>query len=371
MRFFSYSILISTLFFVPFSISAQTATSTFDIDAYIDNMRQVTNDMMVQQEKNFINPQKIRTKAITDYLDVKANPQNPGPNETIHVNVESYLSDLNKATIRWSVNGKTIDHGIGKTAFSFKNGGAGVTTRLTISITTNAGENITKELTFSPVDIIVLWEANTYTPPFYKGKPLMTAQSSVRAVVIPNTATSKGALTASNLVFKWEKDGAVVKDSSGYNKNFFLFEAPKPYGEINLHVKISSLDDTARSDFAINIPLSKPIVLFYENRPLLGVLYNHPIDTNLALSAKEFSLKAEPYFFSNESPGQQINFYQWLMDGKLVGNSSRTITFRNDKDAEVRSAITFSAQGVKRTFQTAQQSVVIHFTPDQTSVPQF
>ena len=372
MRFLSYSILLSTLFVVPFVTSAQTAaTSTFDVDAYIANMKQVTTDMMVQQEKKFIDTEKIRTKAITDYLDIKTSPQNPGPNETIHVSIESYLSDMNKATIRWSVNGKVVDSGIGKTTFSFKNGVPNTTTRLVISVTTNTGENITKELTFRPVDIMVLWEADTYTPPFYKGKPLMTTQSTVRIIAVPNTTTSKNTLDGGGLVFEWEKDGITTKSSSGYNKNSFLFEGPKPYGEANVRVKVSSLNDATKSDFAINVPLSQPIILFYESQPLLGVLYNRPVDATSAFSAKEVSIKAEPYFFSNETLGQQINSYQWFLNGKSVNNPSRTITFRNEKEVANRSTVTFSAKGVRRTFQNVQQSTVINFTPNQASAPQF
>ncbi len=368
----AHLIIILSMVAIPVFSFAQTATSTdFDLDKYIADIEKITRDTMIQQEAEFINPAKIRAKAVADYMDVKTTPRYPGPNEIIRVTAESYLSDLNKATISWSVNGKILDSGIGKTSFSFKNGVSGETTRLRISIVTNTGENITKELTFNPVGVTIIWEADTYTPPFYKGKPLLTAQARVRVVAIPDMANSKNSLDSSKLVFVWEKDGSAVQESSGYGKNSFSFTGPKPYGETNVRVKVSSLNDSINSEIRISLPLSRPVILFYENSPLLGTSYNRPLDTSLTLTKKELTVTAEPYFFSNESEGGQRINYSWSLNGDRVSTTGRTITLRNEDGSTGASLLALSMRNTKLLFQSANKSLTVNFVADESVRPNF
>jgi len=364
MRFLNTIALLILAFLMPSFAFAQTSTTSATVQQQIDKI--------VQDRLNSApSAADIRTGAIGDYLDVKTSPQNPGPNETIRITVESYLSDLNKATISWWVDGKLVERGLGKTTFSFRNGASGSTTRLTISITTNAGERVTKELSWSPVGITMLWEANTYTPPFYRGKALMTPQASVRAIAIPDNTGTRNALDAGNLVYTWKKDGTAVPTASGYGKNSFSFPGPKPYGESKVSVQVSSVNDTIKTDMNVVLPLSNPFILFYENHPLLGTWYNRALGDNLTLAQKEFSLSAEPYFFSNETGEAPTLAYNWTLNGKDIVNPGRAITLRNETGGKGDSLLTLTMRGLKQTFQTANQDLGIHFTTKESSQPTF
>ncbi len=369
---FTHLIIVLSLSAFPFFTFAQTDTpASFDIDKYIAEIQRVTTSRMIEEERKFINTTKIREKAVSDYLSVTTNPRNPGPGETVSVSVESYLSDLNKATIDWSVNGKLISRSTGKTSFSFKNGSSGETTRISVSIVTNTGEKVTKELTFNPVGVTILWEADTYTPPFYKGKPLMTAQARVRVLAVPDAVNSKNLLRTDNLVFVWEKDGTVVQEASGYGKNSFSITGPSPYDETNVNVKVSSLNDAIQSELQIDLPLSVPIILFYENSPLLGVLYNRPLSTGITLTKKDFSVSAEPYFFSNEESGRQTAKYNWSLNDRPVINFGRAITLRNEQGLKGTSVLSLEMYGTKKLFQSASQSLTINFSASESVRPSF
>lgn len=376
MRFFIKNILVGILCTLPLFAFAQTATSTATTTAEqpnqaVNDLQQKT-DQLVQDRMNQIpTVADIRTNALRDYLDVKTVPQNPGPAETVQVTVQSYLTDLNKAAIRWSVDGKTIEQGIGKTTFSFKNGPSGKTTRLTISIIANTGERVTKELSWSPVGLIILWEADTYTPPFYRGKALLSPQATVKVVAVPENA-GMNALGAGGLVYLWEKEGDVVPEASGYGKNSFSFAGPKPYDESNVKVRASSINDAIKSEARIRLPLSNPFILFYENNPLLGVSYNLPFNTTLSLTKKEVSVSAEPYFFSNERSDTPTLKYDWSINGKPAQNYGRTITLRNDAGTEGESLVSLAIHGLKQTFQLANQEFRVHFgASESTSRPAF
>lgn len=355
----------------PFFVFAQTTTTavqptqgTSELQRQIDQLMQGRLDMLPKIEDT-------RTSAIRDNLDIKTTPQKPGPLETVRVSIESYLSDLNKATIGWALNGKLIERGIGRKVFSFQNGPSGKTTRLTISITTNTGDSLIKEISWNPFGLTVLWEADTYTPPFYRGKALLTAQAKVRAVALPDNMGGQNALDAGNLVYVWEKDGTKISEASGYGKNSFFFSGPKPYERMNVKVSASSVNDTINSDTRINLPLSQPFILFYEKHPLLGVWYNRPFDTNITLSRKEFSMSAEPYFFSSETSETPALKYDWAINGNATQNYGRTITLRNDTGGKGDSAISLAMRSIRQTFQSASQELLVHFTEDTASRPTF
>lgn len=304
--------------------------------------------------------QEINEAALHNYLNFEVTPENPKPNEQVRVTIKSFLTDLNKATIRWALNGKTALVGTGETTFNFKNGASGSTTNLTISITTNGGAHVEKKLSWSPLGVTVLWEAATYTPPFYRGKALASPQARMRAVAIPDSTNGQNALGPGSLSYVWEKDGDVVGSASGYRKNSFLFSAPMPYGQSNVRVTVSSLNDAFSSSADLDLALTNPFILFYENTPLLGVWYNRPLAPNYTLSKKEFSVSAEPFYFSNDNSGAQYLEYNWTVNGNPTQNASRLITLRNDEGAQGDSVVSLVLNELQKTFQTATQTLTIH-----------
>jgi len=132
-------IFLGIFLFVPSFVSAQLSTTTA-VQPTNDLQQQI--DQLVQDRINAIPKiEDIRVKSIKDYLEVTTLPKNPGPLEMVQVSLQSYLTDLNKATITWTLNGKIVKSGTGEWSLSFQNGPSGKTTRLIISIVTNAGEN--------------------------------------------------------------------------------------------------------------------------------------------------------------------------------------------------------------------------------------
>lgn len=353
---------LALIFFVtlPLFSIAQTTTTTdpaAEIQSGIDAL-------IAERIANTPTAEDIRAGAIQDLLNITAIPKTPAAHETVNVTVESYLSDLSKATIAWSKNGTTMLRGIGKTRFSFENGGSGEMTRIGITITTNDGVTIARTLSFRPAGVTLLWEASTYTPPFYKGKPLMAPQARVRAVAVSDTST----LNPSTLSYVWKKDGDVVSGASGYGKSSFSFAGPKPYGKANVSVEVSSLSDTLRSEVRLKeIPLARPFILFYENHPLLGVWLNAPLANDITLAKKEFSVTAAPYFFSLDTAPTPTFSYDWSLNGRAVNNPDTTITLRNDQGSKGDSLLSLGIQGLRETFQSGDRSLLIHFTAGETA----
>ncbi len=352
----SHLIIIIPVVAIPFFSFAQTVDKSI-IDDFV--------------KESFPTEGELFSNSIGNLLDVSTSPSNPGPNEIVQITIESYLSDLDKATISWSVNGRAASYGIGKTSFSFKNGGSGETTKVTISIITNTGERVTKELVFNPVGVTVLWEANTYTPPFYKGKPLMSPQAWVRAIAIPDIIDDQNSSSAQNLVYVWKKNGTAIPEASGYGKSSYSFFGPKPGRELGLRVAVSSIDDSIQSELRVDIPLTTPFILFYEKHPLLGALNNHPLGGKITLTKKEVTVTAEPYFFSNESSGSPWISYVWSLNGTSITNPGRTVTLRNEQASVGASELALVMRNTKLLFQSASRSLTINFVADESARPNF
>ncbi len=359
LRFF----VLGALFTLPIFATAQTAPEVPANQAYQD----LINKLLEERSQAALQQSEIQKSAVGGYLDVKINPSNPGPNVPVQITIESYLADLYKANISWSLNGTVLSRGIGRTSFSFQNGPSGQTTYVSLSFTTNTGVAVNKDFYFTPVGVTIMWEADTYTPPFYRGKALMVPEARIRIVAVPDIADAGNPLGAGNLVYGWKKDGYPVAASSGFKKNTYSFTGPKPLTNTKITLAVSAIDDSAQSEMQIYLPQVHPFILFYEKDPLIGVQYDKPFNAETTLNKKEVTISAEPYFFSNErgdAPGLR---YTWSVNGGGVRNYGRTITLRNDTEKEGKSLLSLSMRGITKTFQSATKDLQINFNESSKS----
>lgn len=356
MRTLPLRTLLGGLFYVLVSAPSFVFAQTTD-QAYQDTL----NKLMIQQQQ-VLQRATSQQNSVSNYLDVKIDPPLPGPNTRVYISIESYLTDLYKANISWAVDGKVILRGTGKTNFSFQNGPSGKTTTVSLSIITNTGSVVTKDFSFSPVGVTIMWEADTYTPPFYKGRALISPQAGIRIIAVPDNADASNPLGAGNLVYDWKKDGATDTAASGFGKNVYSFVGSKPLTNTKITLAVSTIDDSAQSEMQIYLPQVSPFILFYEKDPLLGVWYNKPLGGTTALTKKEISLSAEPYYFSNERGEAYSLKYVWSVNGSTVSNYGRTITLRNDKGVEGTSFVSLTMRGIVQTFQTATRDLNLTFT---------
>lgn len=350
LRFF----LVGALFTLPSFVFAQTTQN--------EAIQGSINSFIESQQQSILQQAEIQKLSIGDNLDVKTNPQNPAPGANVTISIESYLTDLYKANIIWTLNGKVSLRGFGKTSFTFKNGSAGKTTTVGITLTTNTGDTITKDFYFTPVGVTVLWEADTYTPPFYKGKALMVPQANIKIVALSDSENTGGSTNASKLVYTWKKDDLVDTRASGYGKNFYSFVGPKPLTNTKVSLRVSSFDDKMQSETNVYLPQVRPFVLFYEKDPLLGILYQKTLADKYSLNKKEFSVTAEPFFFSNERGEEQSILYKWSSNGKSVQNYTKNITLRNNTGGEGSSILSLSVKSVPQSFQSSSKDLRIDFT---------
>ena len=254
--------------------------------------------------------------ASTD-IDVQMWPTIPEPYQNLDIKLVSYATDLTKANIEWKSGAKTLLSGYGETEYSFTTPGPDTNTTIVISITpTNSTDKIVKEISIKPSEVEVFWEAvDGYTPPFYKGKSLVSKQGMIKAVAIPNTSSIKSG--KGNISYKWKRNDDTVQDASGYNKDSYLFENDVLKPTESLSVTVSSVDGSYNATKDLSVPTYSPQVVFYKKSPTEGVLYNNALINNSFMSEDEMTVVAVPYFLALN--GNEGSFhYNWSINGDSI-----------------------------------------------------
>ncbi len=291
---------------------------------------------------------------------LQLNPQSPRPNATVVVKISAIGTDIDSATITWTVNGKVFKKGKGITSIEVPTGKAGLITRVSATISGSFG-TITRQTSFNPVDITLLWESDGYTPPFYKGRALEAYGTKFKVTAIPEFYNSTGKrLDPKTLIYIWKKNGSAVQDQSGYGKDSYSgMQESYVRGEDEISVVVSNQNDDMSGSKAITITPSTPEILFYENNPLIGVIYEHVIPNNINLNQEELTLRAVPFDFSISKINSPSISLDWLVNGV------RNTNFSNKNEITIRGAeggqavIELNVQHNERILQGGQASVTI------------
>lgn len=312
---------------------------------------------------NKADAQSTNINNIRDLAEIILTPASPGANENVSLKIESFSFDLNSSEIIWAVNGVIKDKGFGKKVFSFKTGSIGSVSLIKAVIKTKEGETVEKTLVVRPAGVDIIWEADSYTPPFYKGKALYGYQNLVTVIALPNIINSNGVkINPENLIYKWTKDGKVLGGVSGYGKSKFSFSKSILSRPDEIEVEVTSSDKKIKASGNITIEPIEPKVVIYENNPLYGIIYEKAISGEFKLNGNEITLITTPYFFGKNDVGQKI-IHDWKMNGRSINNKQDEIqaTFRNSENVRGSTKISVDLQNEGKELQSARTDFLLNF----------
>lgn len=294
-------------------------------------------------------------------LTFNINPEFPGPETATTVRVISYSTDLDTANIVWILNGKLTKSGTGEKIFSFKTGGVGIVSNIDVTVSPLSGPVLKKTISIVPSNINFLWEAQTYTHPFYEGKAGYSYGSSVKVTALPEFSQGDVLARSKNLIYKWSINGSVMGDSSGFGKNSITVPGsiiPEP---ITVAVEIKSSDGNMHAKNELVLTPSWPQVLVYENSPLYGIEYGRAIPNNYLLDNPEITLSAMPYFFSVPNRYDSALSYTWNINNKNLelGNNA-DVTFKKG-DSSGSSQIKINIKDTEKILQYFNNAFTISY----------
>ena len=297
-------------------------------------------------------------------LLVRTIPPRPAPHQLVTIMIESFSIDLDRSGISWFLNNSLAKEASGQKSFSFKTGGPGSTSNILIVVNTFEGEMIQETLNIRPASVDVLWEAESYVPPFYKGKSLYPFQGTVKVVALPNIVTTGGGtLSAKNLVYNWKVDGNPATAASGYGRNFIFFKGDIPLKDATISVEVSSPDQSYVAEGSTVLTPVSPGIIFYEDNPLLGIIQDRALFGNITLKNEEIKITAIPYFVGVTERERGGLSYSWRMnDQKITGSQDKSaLAFRQEKEATGNARVSLEVSNRSKIFQTVSANLALFF----------
>jgi hypothetical protein len=266
----------------------------------------------------------------TSALTIQASPENPAPDSVLTLTAESPLLDLQDSDVEWSVNGNPAGSG---QSIKITTGGLGQETDVSVSVSGASGTD-SATLTIVPTSIDLLWEADSYVPPFYKGRAVPGSDSSIRVQAIPHFVNTDGSVVASSGInFTWKLNGALDEAQSGIGESSAVFPAAILYGSDLIEVDAQTEDGALSGEANITVRTQDPQLVLYEDNPLFGMMYHAAIPQSSVASESETSFAAVPYFANAVSANDSALTYSWTVNGSSVAT-----------DAQDPSEITIDAQ---------------------------
>lgn len=208
------------------------------------------------------------------------------------------------------------------------------------------------QTTQTGVDMV--WETDSYTPPFYKGKALPPGDADVRIIATPDSSFGNPATA----LYTWRVNGTVLGSLSGIGKSS-LFVAGSPFiTDRIVTVDVESADGTRQGLGVVQIPVVRPIVRVYEDQPLSGVRFENTLAYLHGQTEADIILVAYPYFFSTQNRKQNLE-YSWLVGGQTVGEEGAGGAIIARSDIAGTSTVSVSVRNFKNILQRASASVKI------------
>lgn len=312
---------------------------------------------------NYIFAQDYVSDSISS-INLNISPSNPRPGDSVILTLSSDLLDLNSSKIIWYIDGVVRKETTNKSiTIKAKNDGQKTTIRVVAETIDGIIKETSSEISPAGVDLII--EPMSYTLPFYKGKPFYIAQGSVKIIALVDVMVHGIKISAKDLNYRWIKDGEVLSDNSGKGKVSIIITSFIPVRDIDISVQI--LDDFGNilTENSKVVAKNPPKILFYENSPLYGILYNLAITGNYYLGTKEeLTVVAKPFSFSfsNDTPAES-NF-SWFVNGNLIEQTgmANEITLRQTStNLKSLASISLDIKNTNKIMQYANDGFNVEF----------
>lgn len=318
---------------------------------------------LVRAQESIFDSNTGLPNGIEEQISITVIPSVPQPGEQVSITVESYSTNLNNADFSWRINGTEQSAGKGLKQFIFSAPKSGEVANVNLTMLKETGGTITRSFEFAPADIDLIYEAKTYTHPYYKGKALYTSESEIRVIALPNFIENGVQKNSNNLTYKWSINGTVDQANSGYGKKTYTYKGSLIQRPLNVSVEVSAENSSLKGKENIYIEPENVDLVIYENNPILGVIFEKAVIGNFLLNKPEIELQVIPYNFSTSRKESPEVTYSWLMNGEpFVSNqSTNSVVLRNESGEEGLASINVNSEHVNNILQVARTGINLLF----------
>lgn len=304
---------------------------------------------------------------IQEQVSLTVSPTTPNPGEVVTFRVESFSTNLNKGTIAWFRNGVEVSKGIGRTTYSVVTPSVGEPLTVDIVIQTEEGNTIQKNYSITPASVTLVYEADSYTPPFYKGKALFPLQGGAKIIAIPNVVINGNPVSRDNLVYTWSVDGRVIQNASGYGMSTYYYQSDILSQNKFISVRVSAPGSNASTEGEIYISPFSPQILIYENNSAYGIIERNLANLTNILFGKEVRLTAYPLYMSVQRVNDSALTFNWTINGQPLLpelNNQPSVLFRNEENREGNARIAVTITEASHILQSLTNATQLLFKKD-------
>ncbi len=299
-----------------------------------------------------------------DGIDFVINPENPRPRDTVTIRAESYSSDLPSSSFVWSVNGKVYKQGIGEYSIDVIVPEIGNVVTIKARIQDTKGKIVEKNIEIRPSLVDIVWESQSYKPPFYKGKNNISYDDQVRLIAVPQLSHGGVSLIdPKTLVYHWKMGGKDIDGGVGYGTQSVIIPMGNIPKDIEIQVEVATRDGLVEGSASTILKPASPSVVFYEESSLYGPLFNKALVNKVPLKNSEMKVIATPFGFTINKNRNDVS-YIWSINSvdqeDLAGNKS--VTIRAKGDTEGSSLINLRMRNVEQILQGAENFVTIYYS---------
>lgn len=249
-------------------------------------------------------------------LIVTTNPTYPAPGQTVVVTVSSPIADLADSVIRWSVGESPLAEALGATSITTTAGALGSEKKIRVTADTGGGV-VSTNVSIVPTEVDLLYDANSYVPPFYEGRALPSPASQLRLHAVPRLVRPGGAaVAAGDLIYTWKRNGATLANLSGKGRVTAVMPAPSLFGADTISVDVATADRSLAGGASMRIPSVEPLLVFYEDNPLFGLRFRNAL--HAAPASGELTIAAVPYFALAAGTNDPRLEYAWRINGRTI-----------------------------------------------------
>lgn len=293
-------------------------------------------------------------------LSLETIPRNPEPGSVITVRAQNISSTLGSALFIWRVNGSIVDQGVGRDAIQVQLGESGSVTTINLTLSQDGAPVAEKQLRLRPALVSIEWEGDTYTPPFYEGRPLPTGSSRTILSAIPYFIQNGSRLNPDNLIYSWFINGSPRPVRTGVGVHSISIDSPQFENNFDVSVTVQSPDGVQQATHTVTVTPVRPEIVVYEYMPLLGLRFDRAITNIKNLNEDEVTFQAFPLFVQDITTPE----YEWRVNGEVTKNTGRTereLTLRRSGDGGGSAPISFELKNLQQIFEQAETSFRLNF----------
>lgn len=250
---------------------------------------------------------------------LEMSPEHPAPGDIVRISTDSPIVDLAVSNLQWFMNDKIFSEGAGLQAITVQAGTIGSETHIAVVANSPDGTSASGEAFIRPVEVDLLWESDSYVPPFYRGRAQPSAGTSLRLHALARfNPPGTPQVPERDLIYTWKQNDSAMPLASGRGKSSAILPSPTLFDTDTIEVVVSALDGSKAGGGRAVISSVEPVLELYENHPLFGVMFNRALSDATAIPDSERTFSAFPYFAEASSADDARLNYSWTVNGNDI-----------------------------------------------------